>query len=1185
MLLKLPKPDMNEKTIAPTPGTPAFGLLTIAKSGIRHSWRISLAVALGVATATAVIVGALLVGDSMRGSLHALTVERLGETETVVFPGGFFDAAEIAKDPADVVPVLYFPSGVVESARDSDSRSEFRRAGSVQIIGCDQSFWDLDASGVVPAKIPSGDEVVLNASAAAELNVAVGDSVTVRLPAQQAVPADSPLGKKEIETEGLPRMKVVAILPDKGLGRFAIQASQAAPLNAYLSRETIADVLDREGQANALLSPKNLALSDLKIDLADLGLKLKRVKREFAQADDSTSGQSTSSTIYDYYSLTSDRLLLPEIAAEEVQTALPAGSVEPICTYLANRLEKLGDDGAVIQTVTYSTITGMDSSDDFPLDYGDRKDDDRIPLVINDWTADRLDAKVGTQLRIAYYEPEVEEGNEVERFFDAVVTGIVPITKPKKRYIRSRPAVFDKPPTIYNDPDLTPTVPGVTDQESMSDWDLPFELDREIPKVDDDYWKEQRLTPKAFLPLADAQRLFGSRFGKTTGLRISTDGFANVQELNQKIDATLKPRLAELGWQIRSIKQEQLTASAGTTPFDALFLSLSFFVIFSAILLIAMLFRLGLIARLKQFGTMLAVGWTPQSVTRLVLVEGAVVAAVGAIVGVIAGIGYAIFVLWALRSLWVGAVTVPFLEFHWTLRSLLIGALAGWFVAGLALWASIRSIMRTNARTLLSGREADSQSPATVAKGGRRSKLRMIAAVLAVLSIVAATIGALVGGQAAAGGFVGGGMMMLMAMLLIVYARLREPVSLGSAESESGLQSKRRFSVGVLAARNGSRSPLRSTMTIGLMASAAFLIIAITAFQLRPTDRGTGGFNMIAQTSQPIYRNLSDPKVQTDTFGADAKILSQMDIASMRVRLGQDASCNNLYRASQPTVLGIPDGFQGPAGFDWAAHRELAKEETPWKLLNRSASGTESDPIPMVLDQNTAMWSLQMYGGVSESSVRAFEYEEGKPIFFEVVGLLSNSILQGRVMISDQNFRGLFPEISGYQFFMMRSDPDQQESSTFAMEDWLGDAGMDVSDSKKVLSGMLAVQNTYLRTFQSLGAFGLLLGTIGLAIAQLRSVLERRRELAVMRAIGFTRKRLAAVVMSETAALLLIGIGCGAVCAVLAVLPHALLGGIRPPIVEPLLIIVGIIVFGLLAGLVAVRYVVKMPLLSSLRPE
>ncbi len=57
------------------------------------------------------------------------------------------------------------------------------------------------------------------------------------------------------------------------------------------------------------------------------------------------------------------------------------------------------------------------------------------------------------------------------------------------------------------------------------------------------------------------------------------------------------------------------------------------------------------------------------------------------------------------------------------------------------------------------------------------------------------------------------------------------------------------------------------------------------------------------------------------------------------------------------------------------------------------------------------------------------------------------------------------------------------------------------------------------------------------------------------------------------------------ICALLAVLPHAILSGLKPPIVEPLAIVVGVILFGMLAGLIAVYRVVRMPLLESLRAE
>jgi ABC-type antimicrobial peptide transport system permease subunit len=234
----------------------------------------------------------------------------------------------------------------------------------------------------------------------------------------------------------------------------------------------------------------------------------------------------------------------------------------------------------------------------------------------------------------------------------------------------------------------------------------------------------------------------------------------------------------------------------------------------------------------------------------------------------------------------------------------------------------------------------------------------------------------------------------------------------------------------------------------------------------------------------------------------------------------------------------------------------------------------------MIVDQNTAMWSLQMILGVGET--KAFTYDN-QTLHFEVVGLLENSLLQGRLMIGESNFEKAFPDISGYRFVLIQSNGGQTDKIAEALETRLGDIGFDASDAREVLSGMMAVQNTYLRTFQSLGGLGLLLGTVGLAIAQLRNVLERRSELAVMRAIGFTRGRLAAMVMGETASLLLLGIGCGVLCAVIAVLPHALSQRMAPPIVEPILLILGIVLFGLIAGLFAAGKVIRMRLLDSLR--
>src|SRR5215218_11033603 len=59
-------------------------------ASLRHYRRIHVAVGLGVAVATAVLTGALLVGDSVRGSLRDLTLQRLGRIDSVVVSPHFF---------------------------------------------------------------------------------------------------------------------------------------------------------------------------------------------------------------------------------------------------------------------------------------------------------------------------------------------------------------------------------------------------------------------------------------------------------------------------------------------------------------------------------------------------------------------------------------------------------------------------------------------------------------------------------------------------------------------------------------------------------------------------------------------------------------------------------------------------------------------------------------------------------------------------------------------------------------------------------------------------------------------------------------------------------------------------------------------------------------------------------------
>src|SRR5438876_3919205 len=115
---------------------------TLIRRSLAHYWRTNAAVVLGVATAVAVLSGALLVGDSVRGSLRDLVLQRLGRTDLAVLSSGFFRAAlaaDIGNDPAfvaafeGVAPVIVVQGLVANQASG-------RRASHVQVYGVDDRF-------------------------------------------------------------------------------------------------------------------------------------------------------------------------------------------------------------------------------------------------------------------------------------------------------------------------------------------------------------------------------------------------------------------------------------------------------------------------------------------------------------------------------------------------------------------------------------------------------------------------------------------------------------------------------------------------------------------------------------------------------------------------------------------------------------------------------------------------------------------------------------------------------------------------------------------------------------------------------------------------------------------------------------------------------------------------------------
>jgi len=1182
-----------------------MSLPRLVAAGLQTYWKRHLNVALAVATATAVLTGALMMGDSMRASLRHLVLDRYQRIDQVLVTDHFFDTAladrlrqrAAFRDHFDAVGSTLLLPGSVEVPGGARAGGRARRR-SATILGVGPWFWDLGGK-TRPRRQPRGAELVLNRPLADQLRVAVGDEVLVRFARPAAIPADSPLGRKT-DTAQSRRMRVVDVIPAVGLGRFDLSNSQQLPRNAYVPLDTLQSMLHRPGQANCLLvattsidrvateTEEQALESALRPTLSDYGLHWRAVRAE-----------PNGKLVGNVFQLTSDQLLLPPEALEATWRTFADRHPQVVLTYLANWM-------AVGKSrIPYSTVTGVDSTAELgPLTtdvdgatIGPLSDDE---IVLNTWAAEDLQRqgspiRPGDRVTITYFQPESTHGRVVEREAVFRLKAVAPLAGP------------GKPPLGTNDPDLTPQVAGVTDAKSIADWEPPFPFDpsrvRTVPPhaEDETYWRDYRTTPKAFVSLAAARRLWASRFGTATAVRVAAGDGTTAAGLARDLLEQIKP--ARLGYLFRPVKRLGLAASRGTTPFAWLFLGFSMFLIAAAVMLIALFYQLGVQRRVAEVGLLRAVGMSNARVGRVMGGEGALVAVLGSGVGLLGGIGFAAAMLAALQSPhgWLGAIGVPFLHLAWTPTSLLLGYLLGVTVAVAVIGLTLACLRRRPLRQLLAGRV---QAPRRVGRPGRmwleRAAWGLLAAAVG-LGLAATRLG----GEAQAGSFFGAGALTLVAACLDLWCRLRRE----SADPRVG---GGRWPLLWLAWQNGSRHPGRSLLAIALVASAVYVILSISAFRLDPDDAGTGGFDWIATTVEPIYRDLSSDagREELGLNQADTRQLDAATCVMLRVNRGDDASCLNLYQPRQPRVLGVPPSLIERDGFAWAGTAAATADQraNPWRLLERPIAGA----VPAVLDMNTALYSLHLWKGVGER----FEVEDGqgKRVTLEVVGLLKNSIFQGDVLLGETDFLRLYPRISGYRMVLIDApgkedasvrqpvdkvnEPTAQGSATGfvasrpgtagvidLLEQGLGDLGFEAVPTRERLKALLDVQNTYLSTFQSLGALGLLLGTLGVAAVQIRNVLERQGELALMRACGFSRRRLAGLVMLENGLLIVVGLLIGVVAALIAVLPHWLWGGASVPWRSLVALPVLVLMVGLTAGLAAVRQVLRAPLWSALRGE
>jgi ABC-type antimicrobial peptide transport system permease subunit len=1049
-----------------------------------------------------------------------MALARLGKIDSALASGDRLFRAELAKEMQAAAPgsrissVLQLP-GTVSSPESS------ARANQVQVNGVSNDFWKL-ANSPINAEITE-NTVWLNQPLATHLRTKVGDTILLRVPRVSHLSRDAPLAPEEDSSVAL-RLEVSKIVSEEEFGRFGLAASQIPPFNAFVPLTFLQQLVKATNQANLLLaqSPQPATVKDAlrkSFTLADAQLVL-------TPAPDSREVQLRSSRVF--------------LDNQIVNAATELPSAQPVFTYFVNRLQ-------VRDHVTpYSMVSAARGLT--PLD---PKDDE---IIINQWLADDLQSKPGDQITLTYFVMGLMR-DLVERTNSFRVRAVVPMQAP------------------YTDKTLMPDFPGMTDAANCRDWDTGFPIDTAaIRDKDEDYWHQFRGSPKAFINLPVAQQMWSNRFGSLTGVRYPATTEQDTAHISKQILANLSP--ASLGMVFLPVREQALKASAGAQDFGGLFIGFSFFLVAAALLLMSLLFRFALEQRGVEIGTLLAIGFAPKKVRRLLLLEGLGLATIGGLIGIAGAVFYAKAMLWGLRTIWSDAVAGSSLSYYGTSTTLITGLLIGIVVAVVTMWWGLRREGKRPARELLV--EGFEEEFPTSDLATRKSRKSFVAGIVClVLALGTSAYGLAKPQEAGADLFFSAGALVLIGGLFFTASLIRRLEHSSASES---------LTLAGMGFRSVTRRRKRSRAAVGLLASGAFLITSIGAFRLdagKDADArgsGTGGFALLAESSFPVVHNLN-AKTGRDFYNLNGREMANVRFVPFRVLTGEDASCLNLNRAQRPRLLGVnSDSLNERKAFTFAAVAKDLSRENPWLLLDRDFG---PDVVPAIGDAASIQWAL----GKKLGDTIDYVDSNGKTFHVQLVASVANSILQGSLVISETQFVKRFPTEAGYRMFLIDAPSKESDALTSSLSKAMQDVGLEVTSAKERLNTLNAVQNTYLGTFQMLGGLGLLLGTVGLGIILLRNVFERRSELALLLAVGFRKSALRWLVLSEHAGLLVLGLCIGVLAAIVAVLPSLLAPGRQVPLLQLAITLAAVLICGFVWTHIAARRALRAPLLQALRNE
>jgi putative ABC transport system permease protein len=649
-------------------------------------------------------------------------------------------------------------------------------------------------------------------------------------------------------------------------------------------------------------------------------------------------------------------------------------------------------------------------------------------------------------------------------------------------------------------------------------------------------------------PLASAQANVGEP-GKLDSVSVVAAEGVSQTELVERIQAVVPVGLEVITGQ-EFIAENQDAMAQALSFFD------QFMMVFAVIALLVggfMIFNTFFITvaqRAKQHALMRAIGATRRQVLASVLVEALVVGVVASAVGLVAGVGVAAGLKALLAAM---GVAIP------------VGGVV--FQPSTAIIAFVTGVLITLIAAVSPARKAGKVPPIAamrdveVTSSGYGSKERVIVGVVVLVAGISGLLYGLFGSPD--GGFAVVGISAVIVFFGV--STLGRTLSLPLSRLIGAPLPRLRGVAGKLARQNAMRSPKRTAATAAALMIGVALVSFITIFAAstktsfgKVVDRAFNGDLIITAAGQ-FGGGGVDPEL-TERLNALPEV-----VVAGGIRFGVaaiDGSVEELLGAEPGTfdifdvapVAGSPDDLDAGS---IAVYEEIAREQ----------GLTIGDPVTVE------------FAATGEQTLDvALIYGENQPAGDWLLGVAA--------------YEANFPQQLDMQVFVKNADGVSADAALAAVErEASAYPGAKVLDQTEYKEEQLAFVDQILGLVYALLALAILIALLGIGNTLTLSIIERTRELGVLRAVGMTRRQLRAAIRWESVIIALQGAVLGIVIgvffgwALVEALADEGLNTLSLPVTSLVIVVVLAALAGVAAAVLPARRAARLDVLRAVSSE